>query len=125
MSARVERARQLMHANRLQAIVVTNGSSLTYYSGLHWWISERFFGMVLPAKGDPFFVCPAFEEDRAREQLAEGPFGAKRGRPHLAGGRKSLRPSRAGHGRSWAAYRQSLGIEEKTPFVFSNEYCQA
>ena len=25
--------------------------------------------MVLPAKGKPFFVCPAFEADRAREQI--------------------------------------------------------
>ena len=74
MRTRVERARQLMSQNGLQAIAVTNGSSLTYYSGAHWWVSERFFGMFLPAKGDPFFVCPAFEEDRAREQLAKGPF---------------------------------------------------
>ena len=30
----------------------------------------------LTAKGEPFFVCPAFEEDRAREQIALGPFGS-------------------------------------------------
>src|SRR6202142_4401108 len=76
-AARVERARQLMEENRLQAIVVTYGSSLPYYSAVHWWPSERFFAMVLPAKGNVFFVCPAFEEGRAREQLAIGPFGAK------------------------------------------------
>ena len=75
--ARVERARELMAENKLQAIVVTNGSSLPYFSAVHWWPSERFFGMVLPAKGNAFFVCPAFEEGRAREQLAIGPFGAK------------------------------------------------
>src|SRR6516164_6897305 len=63
MRARVERARELMKTNQLQAIVVTNGSSLTYYSGAHWWVSERFFCMVLPEKGDAFFVSPAFEED--------------------------------------------------------------
>src|SRR6266481_851373 len=31
--------------------------------------------MVLPIKGNPFYVCPAFEEDRAREQIASGPGG--------------------------------------------------
>ena len=29
----------------------------------------------MPASGEPFVVCPAFEEERAREQLANGPFG--------------------------------------------------
>jgi Xaa-Pro dipeptidase len=30
---------------------------------------------VLPAKGSAFYVCPAFEEDRAREQIAHAPDG--------------------------------------------------
>src|SRR6516165_3154717 len=72
---RIERARELMAQNKLQAIVVTQGSSLPYYSGVRWWTSERFFGMILPAKGAAFFVCPAFEEGRAREQISTGPFG--------------------------------------------------
>ena len=32
------------------------------------------FACVIPVKGAPFFVCPAFEEDRAKEQIALGPF---------------------------------------------------
>ncbi len=28
----------------------------------------------IPVEGEPFFVCPAFEEGRAREQIALGPF---------------------------------------------------
>ena len=28
----------------------------------------------MPRTGEPFVVCPAFEEDRAREQIATGPF---------------------------------------------------
>ena len=74
--ARVERARELMVQNKLQAIAVAAGSSLPYYSGVRWWTSERFFAMILPAKGKAFFVCPAFEEGRAREQISMGPFGA-------------------------------------------------
>ncbi len=29
----------------------------------------------MPARSKPFIVCPAFEEGRAREVLAAGPFG--------------------------------------------------
>ncbi|HEX4605926.1 MAG TPA: Xaa-Pro peptidase family protein, partial [Candidatus Angelobacter sp.] len=42
---------------------------------IHWWMSERLFAVILPVKGNPFYVCPAFEEDRAREQIASGPGG--------------------------------------------------
>jgi Xaa-Pro dipeptidase len=33
------------------------------------------FAMVLPAKGTSFYVCPAFEEGRAREQISSAPEG--------------------------------------------------
>ena len=33
------------------------------------------FALVLPAKGAAFYVCPAFEEGRAREQIANAPDG--------------------------------------------------
>jgi Xaa-Pro dipeptidase len=46
------------------------GTSLNYFTGIRWWGGERLFAMVLPARGAAFYVCPAFEEGRAREQLA-------------------------------------------------------
>jgi Xaa-Pro dipeptidase len=117
--ARVERARELMAQNKLQAIAVAAGNSLPYYSGVRWWTSERFFAMVLPAKGKAFFVCPAFEEGRAREQISTGPFGGdaevriwqEDEDPYLrvAEGLKDL-----------GITTGVLGIEEKTPYVFSN-----
>ena len=118
MRVRVERARQLMGQNGLQAIAITNGSSLTYYSGVHWWVSERFFGMFLPAKGEPFFVCPAFEEGRAREQLARGPFE----RAEVRTWQEDDNPyERVQQGMADLGVKSGkLGIEEKTPFVFSN-----
>jgi Xaa-Pro dipeptidase len=73
--SRIARARELMAANHLDAIVIAPGTSLVYFSDIHWWPSERFFAMVLPAKGNPFYVSPAFEEGRAREQVARGPLG--------------------------------------------------
>ena len=118
MRARVERARELMGQNGLQGIAVTNGSSLTYYSGVHWWVSERFFGMFLPVKGDPFFVCPAFEEDRAREQLSRGPFA----KADVRTWQEDDNPyERVTQGMADLGLKTGkLGIEEKTPFVFSN-----
>src|SRR5690242_7027967 len=72
---RQERARQLMRENNLDAILMIGGTSLVYFTNVRWWNSERLFTAVLPAKGDAFYVCPSFEEDRAREQIANGPGG--------------------------------------------------
>src|SRR5690348_11207251 len=68
---RVERAPELMRENKLDAVVMSGGTSLVYFTGIKWWLSERFFALVLPAKGRAFFVCPAFERDRAMEQIAQ------------------------------------------------------
>jgi len=70
--ARREQARRLMVEQGLDAVVLAEGTSLRYFAGVHWWGSERLFAAVLPARGEPFYVCPAFEEGRAREQLAAG-----------------------------------------------------
>src|SRR5262249_43212049 len=72
---RQERARKLMSENSLDAIVLMEGTSLRYFTGVRWWGGERLFAMILPSKGNPFYVCPAFEEGRAREQLANAPEG--------------------------------------------------
>src|SRR5690242_6216117 len=72
--ARIERAQRLMRGNQLDAIAIGGGSSLFYFSGVRWGVSERLFLMVLPARGEPFFVSPAFEKGRALEQIAESPF---------------------------------------------------
>ena len=72
---RQERARQLMSENALDAILLMEGTSLRYFTGIRWWGGERTFALVLPAKGAAFYVCPAFEEGRAREQIANSPDG--------------------------------------------------
>jgi Xaa-Pro dipeptidase len=70
--ARREQARRLMAALDLDAIVLAEGTSLVYFTGVQWRGSERLFATVLPARAEPFYVCPAFEEGRAREQIAAG-----------------------------------------------------
>ncbi|HET9409856.1 MAG TPA: Xaa-Pro peptidase family protein [Candidatus Sulfotelmatobacter sp.] len=74
---RQERARQLMVENGLGAILLMEGTSLKYFTGIRWWGGERMFAFVLPAKGAGFYVCPAFEEGRAREQIANTPEGER------------------------------------------------
>src|SRR3982074_1268431 len=41
--ARIERARRLMTSNTLDAIVLTGGTSLDYFTGLRWGGGERLF----------------------------------------------------------------------------------
>src|SRR5947209_1439300 len=74
-AGRLEQARELMSASKIAAVVLTAGTSLEYFTGIRWWGGERLFAFLLPAKANPFFVCPAFEEGRAREQISKGPSG--------------------------------------------------
>ena len=121
---RLERARQLMQQNKLDAIFMIGGTSLVYFSGIHWWNSERLFAMVLPQKAAPFFVCPSFEEGRAREQIAQGPFDAN---PDILTWQEDDDPyERVAQGlreRSIAA--GTLGMEERVTYVFSSGVAKA
>jgi Xaa-Pro dipeptidase len=55
-----------------QAIVLEPGPAMLYLTGVRWGKSERTFAVVLPAKGDPVWVLPGFEEMRARELIKTG-----------------------------------------------------
>ncbi len=69
--ARVARAQQLLAEKepKLDVLFIAPGTSLYYFTGVHWWPSERLLGLLIPQKGEPLVVCPAFEEARFREQL--------------------------------------------------------
>ncbi|MBU23472.1 MAG: metallopeptidase, M24 family protein [Acidobacteria bacterium] len=69
---RLEKARRLMAEHEIDAIYMEGGSGLFYYTGVRWGNSERMFAMVLPARGAPAYVCPKFEEERARELIRFG-----------------------------------------------------
>jgi Xaa-Pro aminopeptidase len=71
-AARIEKARKLMVANRIDAIFLEPGSSLYYYTGVNWSLSERMFALIIPARGELAWICPAFEEQRARELIRFG-----------------------------------------------------
>ena len=123
-AARQEKARQLMAANHIDAILLADGTSLEYFAGVHWWGSERFFALVLPARGRAVCVCPAFEEGRARELLANSPEGKNADvrtwqedqNPYqlLAQGFRDLNISTG-----------MLGLEETVRFVFCDAMAKA
>ena len=115
---RIERAKKLMAEAKLDAIILTGGTSLTYFTGIRWGNSERLFAVVIPREGNPYVVCPGFEEDRAREQLALGPLV----HTDVATWQEDESPfDRVAQGlkdRGIASGR--VGVEETTKFVFAD-----
>jgi len=66
---RIAKAQRLMEEQKIDAIFMEGTASSFYFTGMRWGQSERTFGMVIPAKGSIAYVCPKFEEDRARELI--------------------------------------------------------
>ena len=115
--ARQEKARHRMEANDLDAIILMEGTSLNYFTGIRWWGGERMFAMVLPAKGTAFYVCPAFEEGRAREQIASAP---ESGQADVRTWQEDESPyQRLAQGlKDRGILTGKIGIEETVRFVF-------
>jgi len=70
--SRIDKAQKLMREQHVDAIYIEPGSSMFYYTGMRWGTSERMLAMVLPARGEIAWVCPKFEEERARELIQMG-----------------------------------------------------
>jgi Xaa-Pro dipeptidase len=121
---RQERARQLMSENTLDAILLMEGTSLRYFTGIRWWGGERTFALVLPAKGEAFYVCPAFEEGRAREQIKNAPEGES---PDVRVWQEDESPyQRIAQGlKERGIAGGKLGIEETVRFVFADGIAKA
>ena len=66
---RLARAKELMRASGIGAVLVESGPSLDYYTGVQWWRSERLTAAVIPAEGDPVIVTPFFEQPSIAEML--------------------------------------------------------
>ena len=120
---RIERARRLMTDQQIDAIVLTGGTSLLYFTGIRWGNSERLFAIVISAKGDPFCVCPAFEADRAHEQLALGPLASAEVRIWQEDESPFERLAQGLKDRGITTGR--VGVEETTKFVFSDSVASA
>jgi Xaa-Pro dipeptidase len=122
--ARIEQARRLMTERQIDALMLMGGTSLVYFSNIRWAGGERLFALILPAKGEPFFVCPAFERDRAEEQISLSPF-AGRGDVRTWEEHEDpyLRVAEGLRDRGLSSGR--LGMEETVRFVFSDGVSKA
>lgn len=69
---RIEKARRLMRERRIDAIYLEPGTSMSYFTGMRWGTSERMFALVIPVRGEVAWICPKFEEERARELIKIG-----------------------------------------------------
>ncbi len=123
-TARQEKARRLMSENNLSAILLAQGTSLAYFTGIRWEGGERLFAMVLPAKGEAFYVSPAFEQGRALEQIAKSPDGSK---PDLRVWQEDESPYlRVAQGLSDRGIASStIGLEETIKFLFTDNLRKA
>lgn len=121
---RQAKARSLMRENNLSAILLAQGTSLAYFTGIRWQGGERLFAMVLPANGEAFYVSPAFEEGRAREQIAQSPDGSK---PDLRVWQEDESPyARVAQGLSDRGIASgTVGVEETVKFLFSDNLRKA
>lgn len=70
--ARLEKARALMIDHGIDGLFLAGGTDLAYFTTVNWGTSERTFGALLNRKGGTVWVCPAFEQERAKELVPEG-----------------------------------------------------
>ena len=115
---RLARAQTLLAEAGLDAIVVGPGSSLRYFTGAEWDLSERFLGCVLRRTGDPVWIAPAFERDRAHEQI------------HVGTDVRTWEEDESPYALVAQALKDGgaagrVGIEETMPFAFSDGIAQA
>jgi Xaa-Pro dipeptidase len=115
--ARIARAQRLMAEAGLDAVVLAPGTSLAYFTGAEWGLSERFFGAVIPREGEPGWVTPAFEKERALEQIRTG------GDVRAWEEHESPSALVAGILRDRKAAGR-IGIEEAMPFAFADGIAQ-
>ena len=122
---RIARAKELLAQSKIDALMLTGGTSMAYFTNMRWGGSERLFAVVIPLKGDPFFVCPAFERDRAEELITRGPFGGDQAdiRTWEEDESPFLRVAQGLKDRGIATGR--LGVEETMKFVFADGVAQA
>lgn len=69
-AARIDKAQSLMAEQGVDMLVIEAGSALVYFTGIRWWRSERFTGVVIPRTGKPVVITPFFEEPSVRESVA-------------------------------------------------------
>jgi len=69
--ARLVHAQELMStlSPKFDALLIGPSTSLYYFTGIRWGLSERLLALVIPRAGQPVLISPAFEEGRVRELI--------------------------------------------------------
>jgi len=116
---RIDKARRLMTENRIDGLMLTGGTSMVYFTGMQWGLSERMTAVIIPVKGNAFIVTPRFEEERTLEQARTGPLGA--GTQVMTWEEDESPSALVAQGlRAAGIASGALGVEETVRFVFSN-----
>jgi Xaa-Pro dipeptidase len=105
---RLRKAQRLMAEHGMDAVFMGGGSSLEYFTGMQWWVSERTTGMLLGRSGDPVYITPAFERERTLEQITFGKKDVRTWQEH-----ESPYALIAGVLAEWRMATGTLGIEEQ------------
>jgi Xaa-Pro aminopeptidase len=66
---RRDKAQRLMKELGYSAMLIEPGANMTYFTGIEWARSERLFAFILPQSGKPVVIAPAFEQQRAEDQV--------------------------------------------------------
>jgi len=116
---RQETARRYMRDAGIDAIFLTGGASMQYFTNAQWGLSERLFALIFPAKGELAWIAPAFEKGRALEQIKFG--------NDLRTWQEDENPYQlvASILRDRGIASGTLGVEETVRFVFSDGVAKA
>lgn len=119
MSGAQSPTNQASSALGYDALFLAPGTSMYYFTGIRWGLSERLLGLVIPRTGNPILVVPAFEEGRLREKL-HLPFEVRAWQEDesptkLAAAALADRGMRSGR----------MGVEETVGFTFFDHLRQA
>jgi Xaa-Pro dipeptidase len=98
------------------ALLLGPGTSLYYFTGIRWGLSERLLALIIPRTGQPVLISPAFEEGRMRE-LMRYPIEVRVWQEE-----ESPTALIAGYLVERGARTGRVGIEESLPFTFYEHF---
>lgn len=68
--SRIQKACELMKLQNAQAMYLNAGTNLLYFTGTHWYASERMVGAILLPNGDLHYIAPNFEKGTLLDFMA-------------------------------------------------------
>ena len=66
LNARIAKLQGLMRDGGVKAVFLDTSTSLTYFTAMTLGASERMHGAIIPSRGAPIYISPAFEEPKTQ-----------------------------------------------------------